>query len=139
MGQLIEINQGEIKVRFTSPTKGKIAFKDLGLSEDQLVLEAGFLRLVFNMEGIGEHDYFAVPTLEIKYKENCAETLWQCDFNEETILDKVDHHGNSTVLLLDRNKISSLEHRHQNTLVIHAEFPQKVHIDAGESFINLFK
>lgn len=28
MGQLIEINQGEIKVKFDSPTAGKISFKE---------------------------------------------------------------------------------------------------------------
>lgn len=91
------------------------------------------------MEGIGELDYFAVPTIEISYLENCAETHWQCDFNGETILDKTDHHGHSTVLLLDRKKISSLEHHHQNSLIIHAEFPEKVHLVAEDSYVNFFK
>ena len=54
-------------VEFTSPTKGKITFKELGITDDQLVLDGGFLRLVFNMEGIGEHNYFARPTVEISY------------------------------------------------------------------------
>lgn len=139
MGQLIEINQGEVKVKFDSPTTGKISFKDLGINDDQLVLEGGFLRLTFDLEGIGEHQYFAVPTLEVSYKENCAETHWQCDFNGVTILDKVDHHGQSTVLLLDRKKMAELEHHHENTLVIHAEFPEKVHLLAEQSYINLFK
>ncbi len=139
MGQLIEINQGEIKVKFTSPTKGKITFEALGISDEQLVLDGGFLRLLFDMEGIGEHDYYAVPTIELSYKENCAETHWQCDFNDVQILDKSDHHGHSTVLLLDRKKISSLEHHHQNKLIVHAEFPEKVHLIAKDSFINFFK
>lgn len=139
MGQLIEVNQGEIKVKFTTPVKGKISFKDLGIQDNQLVLDGGFLRLFFDMEGIGEHDYYSVPTLEISYKENCAETHWQCDFNEETILDKTDHHGHSTVLLLDRNKISNLEHHHANQLIVHAEFPEKVHLVAEECFVNFFK
>lgn len=139
MGQLIEMNQGEISVKFTSPTKGKISLKDMGISDNQLELEGGFLRLKFDFEGIGEHDYFAVPTIEIAYKENCAETHWQCEFNEETIVDKFDHHGHSTVMLLDRKKISSLEHHHQNKLIVHAEFPEKVHLLASDSFINFFK
>jgi hypothetical protein len=139
MGQLIEINQGEIVVKFTSPTTGKVTFKDLGISDDQLVLDGGFLRLKFDMEGIGEHDYFAVPTVEVGYKENCAETHWQCDFNGETILDKTDHHGHSTVLLMSRKKLSELEHRHENELVIHAEFPEAVHLIASDSYINFFK
>jgi hypothetical protein len=139
MGQVIEINQGEIVVKFTSPTKGKVTFKDLGITDDQLVLDGGFLRLKFDMEGIGEHDYFAVPTVEVAYKENCAETHWQCDFNEETILDKTDHHGHSTVLLMNRKKLAELEHRHENQLVVHAEFPEAVHLLSEDSYINFFK
>lgn len=139
MGQLVEVNKGEVLVKFTSPTAGKVTFSDLGLSNDQLALEGGFLRLVFDLEGIGEHSYYAVPTIEIAYVENVGETHWQCEFNEETILDKMDHHGNSTVLLLDRKKISSLEHHHENKLIVHAEFPESVHLDADNSYINIFK
>ena len=139
MGQLIEINQGEVVVKFTSPTKGKITFEELGITDEQLILNGGFLRLKFDMQGIGKHDYFAVPTVEVAYKENCSETHWQCDFNEETIVDKLDHHGHSTVLLLNRNKLSELEHRHENELIVHAEFPETVHIIASESYINFFK
>lgn len=138
MTELIEINQGEVLVKFTKPTKGKISFEELGISDDELVLEGGFLRLLFDMEGIGEHHYFAVPTIEVSYKENCAETHWQCDFNEETILDKTDHHGHSTVILLNRNKLSELEHHHKNALIVHGEFPQAVHISAKDSYINFF-
>lgn len=95
--------------------------------------KVGFLRLSFDLEGIGEHQYYAVPTVEVSYSENCAKTLWQCEFNGETLLDKVDHHGNSTVLLLDRNKMADLEHHHNNNLVIHAEFPEKVQLLAEDS------
>jgi hypothetical protein len=139
MGQLIEINQGEILVKFTSPTAGKITFKELGITNDQLVLEGGFLRLKFDMEGIGEHSYFAVPTIEVAYTEKCAETHWQCEFNGVTIVDKLDHHGNSTVLLMNRKKLAELEHRHENQLVVHAEFPEVVHLIAEDSYINFFK
>lgn len=139
MGQLIEINQGEIVVKFTSATKGKITFADLGISDEQLVLDGGFLRLRFDLEGIGEHDYFAVPTIEVTYKENSAETHWQCEFNGEMILDKMDHHGHSSVLLLNRKKLAELEHRHENELIVHAEFPIAVHLIAADSYINFFK
>jgi hypothetical protein len=139
MSQLVEINQGEIKVKFTSATKGIITFKEIGISDDQLALDGGLLRLVFDMEGIGEHDYFSVPTIEIAYKESCSETEWQCDFNNERILEKTDHHGHSTILLLDRKKLSALEHRHHNKLIVHAKFSQKVHLLANNSSINFFK
>lgn len=139
MGQLIEINQGEVVVKFTSPTTGKLTFADLGIKTEDLVFEGGFLRLVFDMEGIGEHSYFAMPTIEVAYKENMAETHWQCDFNGETILDKTDNHGNSTVILMNRKKLAELEHHHENALILHAEFPEGVHISAEGSYINFFK
>lgn len=139
MSQTTEVNNGEILISFKTPTTGKQTFKDLGLKESELSFESGFLRLVFDLEGIGEHSYFAVPTIEVAYAETMSETHWQCEFNGTVILDKMDHYGRSTVLLLDRKKISELEHHHQNKLIIHAEFPQGVHILAEDSYINLFK
>lgn len=139
MGQSIKVNTGEVLVKFNSPTVGKVSFADLGIKNEDLVLNGGFLRMVFDLEGIGEHHYFAVPTIEVSYRENVGETHWQCDFNEETIIDKYDNHGNSTIVLLDRKKISSLEHHHENKLILHAEFPETVHIEVDNSYINLFK
>ncbi len=139
MGQIVEITQGEIKIKFTEAVTGNLSLKDLGITEDTITLENGLLRLVFDMEGIGEHHYFQMPTISIAYKEEVGETHWQCDFNNETIMDKTDHHGHSTVLLLNRKKLSELEHHHKNTLVLHAEFPEKVHLDTEKSTINFFK
>lgn len=139
MSQTIELNQGEVKINFSSPTKGKVTFSELGLKNEDLIFEAGLLRLVFDFEGIGEHDYYQVPTVEIAYKEEMTETHWQCDFNEETIIDKTDHHGHSTVILLNRDKLSSLEHHHKNALIVHGEFPEPVHVLAEGSYINFFK
>lgn len=139
MGQLIEVNQGEVQVKFTSPSAGRLTLEELGISDNDLVLEGGFLRLLFDLEGIGQHDYYAVPTVEIAYKEKCKETHWQCEFNGETILDKMDHHGRSTVMLLGRDKLSELEHHHENKLIVHAEFPESVQIDTRKSYINFFK
>ena len=138
MSNVTEINKGEIKVKFTSPTKGKTTFADLGLKTEDLNLESGNLRLVFDMEGIGEHHYYQMPTIEIAYKENMGEIHWQCDFNDQIILDKLDHHGHSSVMLLNRKTISELEHHHQNALVVHGDFPEAVHIIAEDSYINFF-
>lgn len=138
MSQTVELNQGEVKVNFASPTSGKVSFEELGLSDADLIFEGGLLRMVFDFEGIGEHQYYQVPTIEVAYVEEMAETHWQCDFNEETILDKMDHHGHSTVILMNREKLSSLEHHHKNVLVLHAEFPQAVHISTKDSYINFF-
>jgi len=138
MAETVEINEGEIKVIFNEPKSGKVSFADLGLKNEDLTLENGLLRLVFNLNNIGEHHYYQVPTIEVAYKEEVGETHWQCDFNGETLLDKMDHHGHSTVILLNRKKIEVLEHRHENKMVLHAEFPEKVHLDAANSYINLF-
>ena len=139
MSQTIEINQGEIKVNFSSPVSGKVSFKDLGLNDEDLVFDSGQLRLVFDFEGIGEHHYYKVPVVGIAYKENMAEIHWQCDFNEETIADKTDHHGHSSIILLNRNRLSELEHHHENKLIVHGEFPEPAHVIAEDSFVNFFK
>jgi hypothetical protein len=138
MSQTVELNQGEIKINFSSPTSGKLSFADLGLNDADLVFEGGLVRLVFDFEGIGEHSYFQMPTVGISYAEEMTETHWQCDFNEETILDKTDHHGHSTVILLNRNKLSELEHHHKNALIVHGEFPQAAHVIAKDSYITFF-
>lgn len=139
MSERIELNPGEIKIKFSAPTPGKISFKELGLKDEDLVFGGGLLRIVFDFEGIGEHDYYKVPMLEISYKENMAEIHWQCDFNEETIVDKTDHHGHSSIILLNRKSLSELEHHHENKLIVHGEFPEPAHLLAETSFINFFK
>ena len=138
MEQEIEINPGEIVINFNTPVKGQQTFAELGLKDEDLLLESGLLRLVFNMERIADHRFYRVPTIEISYKEEVGETHWQCDFNGETILDKMDHHGHSTVILLNRDKLTKLIHHHENKLVLHAEFPQAVHLLSNYSFINFF-
>ena len=75
MAEIIELNPGEIKVKFQGPTSGRLTFAELGLKDEDLVLDGGLLRLVFDLEGIGEHNYFKVPTVEVAYKEEVAETI----------------------------------------------------------------
>lgn len=135
----LEINQGEIKFTFSQPVSGKLSFKELGLKDSDLKLDGGMLRLVLDIKHLEEGGYFKMPTIEVAYAENMDATHWQCEFNEETILDKIDNHGHSTVLLIDRKKLEGLEHRHENTLIVHAEFPAPVSIDAEKSFVQLFK
>lgn len=138
MEQQAELNQGEIRINFSTPITGMVTLADLGLSDEDLVLEGGKLRFVIHLENIGKHHYFKVPTLEITYYEKIGASEWHIDFNEETILDKIDHSGHATVLLMDRKKLNELEHRHINELVLHADFPEKVSIDASKSYFRLF-
>lgn len=68
-----------------------------------------------------------------------TDTHWICESNGKTILDKVDHNGEVTVLMLDREVLDCLEQHHKNVLIIHAEFSQPANLIAEKSFINLFK
>ncbi len=138
MNQVVEVNQGEIRINFSEPVQGKTTLEDLGLSDNDLVFEGGLLRMVFDFEGMGPHRYYSMPTIEIAYKENMAETHWLMEFNENTILDKTDHHGRSTVILMSRKKWEESEHHHENKLILHAEFPGPVHLIAADSYINFF-
>lgn len=139
MGQTVEINEGEVLVKFSSPTIGKVSFKELGISKDELSLEGGFLRIAFELGGIGTHDFVAIPTIEVSYEESMGETHWQCDFNGETLLDKLDHHGRATIILLRRDKLENLEQHHENKLILHAEFPGSVQISPDNSYVEFFK
>ncbi|SEK81224.1 hypothetical protein SAMN04488008_102215 [Maribacter orientalis] len=135
----VEVNQGEIKVKFNEPRSGKLSFAELGINNEDINVESGLLRLVFDFEGIGDHDYFQTPTIEFFYEENMAETHWICEFNGETVLDKLDNHGHSTILLLNRKVLNNLEQRHENTLIVHAEFPQPANLNIKESYVHFFK
>lgn len=138
MGQITEINQGELKINFDSPREGVMSLADLGLTEQDLKTEGGKLRLVIHLENIGEHHYYSMPTIEISYAENIGTSEWHLEFNETPILDKLDYSGHATVLLVNRKKLEELEHRHINELILHADFPEDVSIDPLKSYIRLF-
>ena len=135
----VELNQGEIKVKLNELNKGKLSFAELGIDNEGNNIESGLLRLVFDFNGLGKHSYYQVPTIEVFYEESMSETHWVCEFNGKTILDKLDHHGHSTVLLLNRKILSSLEQHHENVLIVHAEFPQAANINLKKSYVNFFK
>ena len=139
MSQIIEVNPGELKISFETPSVGKQSFKDLGLESEELFIESGFMRMVFNMDKLRNPAFYNMPTIEVSYKENLAATHWQCDFNGVTILDKIDHHGNATILILQKKKLEELQNHHENRLILHAEFPENVHILPEKSYINFFK
>ncbi len=62
MSQTVEINPGEIKINFKTPATCKISFKELVLTDENLIFDSGILRLDFDFEGIDEHHYFKIPT-----------------------------------------------------------------------------
>lgn len=134
----VEINEGEIVLKLNNYHKGKISFSDLELHDEDLILSGGLLRLKVELSDLDQAHFYKVPTIELAYYDVMGEIHWQCDYNGETILDKNDHHGKSTVLLLNRKKLDELEHRHENELIIHAEFPAPVSLDASNSYIHIF-
>ncbi len=138
MKDQLEINQGEIKLTFNESHKGKVYLSDLGLTRADMDLEAGLLRFVIEVQNLDQVHFSAVPTVEFTYTEEMGETHWQCDFNGTMIADRYDHHGHSTVILLKRKGIEELIQRHENTMVVHAEFPKPAVIDPEKSYIALF-
>ncbi|MEO9532767.1 MAG: hypothetical protein ABJG68_17230 [Crocinitomicaceae bacterium] len=135
-----EKNQGELKIIFEECPAGNISLSDLGINEEDLSFESGHIRFLFDFSKTNSfRKFYDTPTLRVEYHEAMAETHWQCDYNEKTILDKKDHHGHSTILLLNRKEIENLEHHHENKLIVHAEFPEAVHLKANETQLHFFK
>jgi hypothetical protein len=94
MDQTIQSGEGEVKVIISESSKGKVSFSELGVSSEQISVDGGFLRIVFDFGQFEAENFYAVPTVELAYDKNVAETHWQCDFNGETILDKIYTDGN---------------------------------------------
>lgn len=134
----IEINQGEIKISITENDTGDITLASLGLKSEDLVLDGGLLRLTIELGALPHNKFYKNPTVFISYKEEVDETAWQCDYNNETVVEKTDHHGKSTVILINRKKLDELHHRHINTFVLHGEFPEAVHLVPEETYIHFF-
>lgn len=139
MSNHIEINPGEVKIILNNYNgKGKVSFKQLGLNDKDLLVEGGNLRIVFVLNDLSTLNYYQVPTIELSYDKNLSETHWICDFNSEVVSDKLDHHGHSTVILMDRDKFASLQHHHENNLILHGDLPEEVTLSAEKSYIHLF-
>ena len=135
----VKVENGEVYIALNEPKSGKLSLNELGFVTDTYKLKGGFLRIVFDFEGVGAHEYYKVPTIEMTYDREVPNTHWICEFNGETLIDKVDHFGHSTIILLDRNRLSKLEQHHENKLILHAEFPQEASLLTRSSFVNFFK
>lgn len=138
MKDQVLINDGEVMLVLNEAHKGKVYLSSLGLGIDDLKLKAGLLRFVVDIKSLDQVHFSAVPTVEFAYTEEMGETHWQCEFNGEVISDKLDHHGHATVILLKRSKMEELIQRHENTLIVHAEFPSPATIDPEKSYLAIF-
>ena len=136
---IVEFIEGELRIKMETPLVGKFTLKDLGFSDPQLRFEGGHLRILIEMGYLGDLHLYKMPTAEFHYFEKLGEAVWQVEFNEEVILEKVDHSGHSTLLLLNRQKIEPLRHRHTNNVLIHADLPAVVTLKADECWFYLLE
>ncbi len=134
----LRLTDGEFKIKMNKPTFDKFTLKDAGLQEDYYRVEGGNLRLKVEMGYVQDYKLFKMPIIEFKYSENIHDSEWVVEFNGVNILEKKDHSGHATVLLLSRKKMLELEHRHENNLVIHGDFSEEVDIK-NDSFLNLLE
>lgn len=139
MALTFEINPGEIKINIDEPRSGKITFAEIGLTEDQLMIAGGNLRLDIELgQTLQSGHFYQMPTVEFSYKEKIKESSWQIEFNGEVVLDKVDHSGHKTVLFVSRKKLEDKVHHHVNRLIVHGDLAQEIHLSPTESYIHLF-
>ena len=138
-GITTDINPGEIKIHFDEPRGGKLSLGELGIFEQNLKVEGGNLRLVIELGQFPNHHFFRMPTIEVAYHEKVGETVWQVEYNGEVVLDKTDHSGNATLMLLNRKKLDSLTHHHINTLIIHGDFPEEVTLSSENTWFNILE
>ncbi|WP_233897034.1 hypothetical protein [Tenacibaculum piscium] len=134
----LNITDGELKIVMDTPAFNKFSLKDAGLKEDSYTVEGGNLRLNIALGYIQDYNFYKMPVIELEYENNIHESEWIVEFNGENILEKKDHSGTKTILLLNRNKMNKLVHRHENNLIIHGDFSEKVNIK-NSSTLNLLE
>jgi hypothetical protein len=139
MQNQVELNPGEVKLILNEAVQGKkVYLKELGLNTSELSLNDGNLRLVIELNNLDENHFGGVPTIHLSYTTEMGETHWQVEFNGAVVLDKKDHHGHSTVMLLNKAKLNELAQRHENTLIVHGDMPLATQLDAETSYLQLF-
>ncbi len=135
----IQVNDGEIKVTMEKPVGGRFNLKELGLSPSVYEAEGGNLRLVFELGYLEDFHFYRMPIIDFKYTDNIHESGWVVEFNGENMLEKTDHSGKATVLLLKRDQLADKVHRHSNRLIVHGDFSDTVAIDFEKSHFHLLE
>jgi hypothetical protein len=134
-----EMLEGELRFQLNSQVKDRQTFADLGVQDDFINDNKGFLRIRIDFENLDPNSLYANPTIELDFDATVDSIHWNCEFNGNTILDKNDRKGSVSMLLLNRAKIIEAIQHHDNTLIVHAEFPEEVAIDSKKSFLHFFK
>ncbi|WBX73196.1 hypothetical protein PG913_10005 [Tenacibaculum pacificus] len=129
----LSTTEGQLEIVMEKPAFNKFSLKEAGLKEDSYTVEGGNLRLKIELGYIQDYRFYKMPVIELEYENNIKESGWIVEFNGENILEAKDHSGSKTVLLLNRNKMSKLVHRHENTLIIHGDFSEEVKIKSSST------
>lgn len=130
----LSVTDGQIKIVMQEAAFGKFTLTEAGFGEDTYEVEGGNLRIKIELGYIQDVNFYKMPILEFEYTEKISTSEWIVEFNGVNILEKKDHSGQATVLLLNRNKMKDLQQRHENILLIHGDFSEVVHLKSNSAF-----
>lgn len=133
----LSLHGGQIRVDMEKPFFDKFSLEDVGV-KDTYEVEGGNLRIKIRMGYIQDYRLYKMPLIELNYTENIGTSEWIVEFNGVNILEKKDHSGQTTVLLLNRKKMEELVQRRENELIIHGDFSEVVSI-TNDSFFQLLE
>lgn len=129
----LEVTEGQLEIDMKKTITGKFTLKEAGLQEDNYVVEGGNLRMKLDLGYVKDAHFYKMPVIEFEYTENIHESEWIVEFNGVNILEKKDHSGHATLLLLNRKKMDELQQRHENVLLVHGDFSEVVKIKNNSS------
>lgn len=124
----LELTEGQLEIAIKDTTSGKFTLAEAGLKDETYKVEGGNLRVKVDLGYIKDAHFYKMPVIELEYTQNIHESEWIVEFNGTNILEKKDHSGHATVLLLNRKKMEELKQRHENTLLVHGDFSEVVEI-----------
>lgn len=130
----LEVTEGQLEIIMKEAAFGKFTLADAGFTEDSYEVEGGNLRVKIDLGYIKDISFYKMPVLEFEFTDKIHTSEWIIEFNGTNILEKKDHSGKATVLLLNRKKMDELKQRHENTLLIHGDFSEVVRLKNTSSF-----
>lgn len=130
----LELGDGQIQFTMNQPVFEKFTLETAGFQEESYKTKGGNVRIQINLGAIQNVNFYKMPVIELNYAGKIHESGWIVEFNGTNILEKTDHSGQATILLLNRNKMTDLVQRHENTILIHGDFSEEVELQKDSSF-----
>lgn len=130
----LALADGQIQITMKQPVFDKFTLGCSGFGENTYQTIGGNVRIQINLGAIQDIHFYKMPIIELNYTNKIHESGWVVEFNGTNILEKTDHSGQATILLLNRKKMMELVHRHENTILIHGDFSEEVEIKKESSF-----